>query len=342
MIYGSEQFASAAHTASTETIDTPADQLRSVAKDRDLLPIVQAADQRDLNTWFSQNRETIDAVLKNVGGLFLRGFDLPDRAAFSAFARTQIKDLLPYTERSTPRREVADRIYTSTEYPADQQIAFHNEFSYALQWPRYIAFYCERPALEGGETPVAACRKVYDRIAPAVRERFERLSVQYVRRYGWGIDLSWQEAYETDDRAIVEKHCRANAIDAEWCPDNKLITRQVRPAVTVHPDTGDKLWFNQAHLFHVSNLPQETRVALERILGDNLPREALFGDGSPIDDKDLDNVRAAYQEASVAIPWQQGDVLFLDNMLFAHGRQPFNGDRRVFVALGQPFPNTAA
>jgi len=35
----------------------------------------------------------------------------------------------------------------------------------------------------------------------------------------------------------------------------------------------------------------------------------------------------------VDVDWRTGDVLLVDNVLLAHGRRPFTGDRRVLVAM---------
>jgi alpha-ketoglutarate-dependent taurine dioxygenase len=300
------------------------------------LPEVVVADdpEGNLDRWCERHRERIERALDGCGALLARGFHVPDAAAFAGFAVRHIRGLLPYTERSTPRREVAARVYTSTEYPADQEIALHNEFSYALRWPLRICFYCERPAASGGETSLAAARLVYREISPAVRERFERHGVMYVRRYGWGVDLPWQEAFGTTDRAVVEAYCARNRIAFEWVDRTRLITRQVRRATAVHPRTGERLWFNQAHLFHHSNLPPETRAGLRRLFGDELPREARYGDGTAIADEELAHVRAALAKSTVLVPWRAGDVLLLDNMLVHHGRRPFGGARRILVAMG--------
>jgi hypothetical protein len=32
-----------------------------------------------------------------------------------------------------------------------------------------------------------------------------------------------------------------------------------------------------------------------------------------------------------------GDILMVDNMLVAHGREPFSGPRKILVAMAEPF-----
>ena len=309
---------------------------------KSLPAVVTAPDGDDgLDRWFERNGHVVRDKLQGCGGILLRGFHLPDAVAFQTFARDHLQNLLPYSERSTPRHEVGDRVYTSTEYPSDQVIVLHNEFSYARRWPAKICFFCDIPAASGGQTPVADGAAVNDAIDLAVHERFVRHGVMYVRRYGWGVDLSWQEAFCTADKAAVEAHCRANDIAFEWRGD-KLLTRQVRPATLVHPESGKTVWFNQANLFHTSNLPPATRSALRRILGENMPRDALFGDGSPISDEDIAEVARAVDSQTVCFQWQRGDVMLLDNMRVQHGRRAFSGDRRVLVAMAEMFAGGGA
>src|SRR6185295_11544764 len=113
---------------------------------------------------------------------------------------------------------------------------------------------------QGGETPIADSRKVYARIDPAIRERFiAKGGVKYVRNYGTGIDLPWQEVFQTDDKAQAEHYCQKAGITFEWRGPDWLRTSQVCQAVATHPKTGDVVWFNQAHLFHVSSLPPAIR-----------------------------------------------------------------------------------
>ena len=302
------------------------------------LPLVfePAIDGLSLAAWAKANHELIDQKLLQSGAILFHGFNLRTVEAFEEFMLVLTGELLEYSYRSTPRTKVSGRIYTSTEYPAHQTIPLHNEMSYTRQWPMRLGFFCVTPAEEGGETPIADSRRVFDNIEPAIRDRFSREQVSYVRNYGEALDLPWQDVFQTDDRAEVEEFCRQARIEFEWRGDD-LRTSQVCQAVAVHSITGETVWFNQAHLFHVSSLKSEIRESLMASSADDPPRNAYYGDGTVIADNDLDQIRAAYDDAAVIFPWQKGDVLIVDNMLVAHGRRPYRGARQIVVGMGQPY-----
>jgi alpha-ketoglutarate-dependent taurine dioxygenase len=279
----------------------------------------------------------IDEALRQHGGVLFRGYHVPDTRSFRAFAAAFGHPLLSYDFGSTPRSQLAEGIYSSTEYPAHQQIPLHNEQSYARDWPMKIWFHCQLASPIGGETPIADSRKVYQRVDAAIRQRFTERGLRYVRNYGAGLDLPWQQVFSTEDPAVVEAYCQSHAITCEWKDDGELRTGQVVQAVARHPKSGEDVWFNQAHLFHISALEVSVREALLEVVepGD-LPRNVYYGDGGPIEDGVLDEIRGVYAELQVAFPWQAGDVLMLDNMLVAHGRSSFAGDRKVVVAMAEP------
>lgn len=301
-----------------------------------LLPLVfqPAIDGLSLSHWTKRNHDLIKERLSQSGAVLFRGFNLPAVPEFEEFLSILAGDLMDYSYRSTPRTRVSGKIYTSTEYPAHQTIPLHNELSYMGQWPMVIGFFCVEPAVEGGETPIVDSRAVFNRIDPMIRERFIRKRVMYVRNYGEGLDLSWQNVFQTKNRNTVEEFCRKAEIDFEWKGEDRLRTSQVCQAVANHPRTGALVWFNQAHLFHVSSLTSEVRQVL-LASGDEPPRNAFYGDGSPIDNCDLEQIRAAYASEAVIFPWQKGDLLVVDNMLVAHGRRPYRGARQIVVGMGQ-------
>ena len=211
-----------------------------------------------LADWAGENRPWIEAALHNAGGILFRGFGMDDVDEFGRFMLEASGELLPYTFRSSPRTQVKGNVFTSTEYPAEQFIPFHTEMSYTATWPMRIGFLSLIVAETQGETPIADSRRVYARIPAAIREKFERLGVMYVRNYTPWMDLPWQNVFQTEDREQVNEFCRENGIEAEWVDEDHLRTRQVCQGVSVHPATGEKVWMNQAHLFNV--LAQDPEV----------------------------------------------------------------------------------
>jgi alpha-ketoglutarate-dependent taurine dioxygenase len=290
----------------------------------------------DVAGWFSHYRQELEQMLVEAGAVLFRGFGISTASDFERAATAIAPDLLEYKERSTPRTLVAGRIYTSTEYPPHQRIAFHNEFSYSLTWPMKIAFCCIVAPEEGGETPLADSRGVFESLPRELREEFAARKVRYVRNYGSGIDLPWENAFQTTEPAQVEEHCQKAEVCFEWRGD-RLRTWQVRDAVARHPATGAMVWFNQAHLFHIASHSPEVRRSLVETFGtDDLPRNAYFGDGGEIPASAVQAIHDAYERNAVAFPWQAGDLLVLDNMRIAHGRMPYRGARTILVAIGEP------
>jgi alpha-ketoglutarate-dependent taurine dioxygenase len=290
----------------------------------------------DLVEWAAANSAFIESYLLRNGAILFRDFKLTAVEKFERLIEVVSGPLLDYSYRSTPRHIVSGRIYSSTEYPAHQSIPLHNENSYTRNWPMKLSFFALQVAEKGGETPIADCRRVYKSIPPEIRECFGRKGLMYVRNYGTGFDLPWQEVFQTSNQTMVEDYCRKARVDFKWVGEDQLRTRQKAPVTESHPRTGELVWFNQAHLFHVSRLSGEVRDWLLNAYGEeNLPRNVYFADGSPIDAAMLDEIMQVYNDQSIVFPWREGDVLMLDNMLTAHGRKPFVGKRKIVVGIAE-------
>jgi alpha-ketoglutarate-dependent taurine dioxygenase len=287
--------------------------------------------------WIARNAAEIDRLLQREGALLVRGLKIMSSKEFGqALTGFFGEELINYTYRSTPRTELRGNVYTATEYHPGETIPQHNENAYSNLWPLRIGFLCLLPSPTGGATPIADSREVYKRIPAPIREKFEAKGVMYVRNYG-DIDLPWTEVFQTTEKADVEAFCRLNGMSYEWFPDGGLRTRQVNQAALKHPVTGEMVWFNQAHLFHISALPDEVRSSLlAAVSEDRVPRNACYGDGTPLEVETLDVIRDIYDELKYSFAWQKDDLMLLDNMLYTHGRQPFQGERKVLVGMARP------
>jgi alpha-ketoglutarate-dependent taurine dioxygenase len=302
-----------------------------------LLATRQPGAGSDLVGWVSRHKDLIDAQLLSHGAILFRGFPVTTVEAFQDLAAAISPHGLEYEYQSTPRTTLGRNVFTATEYPASLEIPMHNECAYQLAWPLRLAFCCITPATRQGETPLADMRRVTAAIPATTLERFAARKVRYVRHYTPFADVPWQTVFQTDDRNAVQQFCLQNSLTCEWLDNDSLRTTQVCQGVAHHPVTGECVLFNQAHLFHVSSLGAATAKAMVEAFGDRLPRNATYGDGEPLQQQDLDAVRAAFQRETIQFSWQQGDVLLLDNMQVAHGRRSFSGPRKVLAALFEKY-----
>lgn len=282
------------------------------------------------------------------GGLLFRGFPMEDAKDFAAFIRSLgTGDFVDYIGGDSPRHKVYEGVYTSTEAPPSFKIPLHNELSFVTHYPRHIYFFCEIPPKEKGETIIADARKVYESIDPEVKNRFVQKGLRYVSCYFYKDHLmqwltknshkSWIQVFETESKAEVEKRCREHDFEFEWAKNDWLKISQVRPAVMSHPETGEKVWFNQAHLYDFN----PRFLGLWKYLGSKLfycrahtkLHQVFFADGTPIPRTDLYHVMDVLDKSTVAFPWEKGDLLVLDNVLAMHGRATFEGKRRILAAM---------
>lgn len=313
-----------------------------------LVPVLGPEDERSPEgalKWAEVHAEELEELVSRAGALLVRSFPIHSAALFRAFCRAIRPDLRSYAGGDSPRRSVADQVYTSSEYPEELEVLLHNELSYGAWWPQRLFFACLQPAVHGGETHIADGRLVYRNMPRRVRQKFESLGVLY-HQHLWdaegeaGIGKSWQETFEMTDRDQVESLLAAAGADYEWTAFG-LRTRLQRPGVLTHPVTSEICWFNQVDQWHRSfesvklsfgarNDPRfDPQTAGEETLGNH----ATYGDGSEIEPRELAVIRAVCRDCELLFPWQRGDVMILDNLLTMHGRKPFSGPRQVLVAM---------
>jgi alpha-ketoglutarate-dependent taurine dioxygenase len=290
----------------------------------------------DLIGWAACNRALIEGYLLRNGAVLFRDFDLSTVGQFEQLIKAAAGPLLDQSFRSPVGKILRGKIYSSTEYPSHQAVPLYNENSFARSWPMKLALFSMQVAETGGEAILADCRKIYQAIPAEIRDCFVRKGLTYVRNYGDGRDLSWQEIFQTTSKAVVEAYCHKAQLEFEWIGNDQIRTKQRAQAVEAHPRSGELIWFNQAHLFHVSRSQVEVREWL--LSGndeDNLPRSIYFGDDSRIETAMLDEIVDVHDRLAIVFQWRKGDVLLIDNMLTAHGRRRFTGSRKLAVGIAE-------
>jgi alpha-ketoglutarate-dependent taurine dioxygenase len=333
------------------TIDLP----RECFLNEDKLPVVLEAEAKarsaeDLYALLETAREPLRQKLLKYGGILFRGYRLTSPQDFSkAIDVLNLGTSLDYIGGDSPRDKVWGHVYTSTEAPPSFKILLHNELSFVNRYPKHIYFCCQIAPSARGETILADARKVYQTVDPEVRNRWEERRLRYISRYfhrSWLLEWinrlarshkSWTTVFESESKQEVEGICRANGFGFRWRLRDWLEITQERPATIVHPETGDSVWFNQAHLYDFNprhlGFARWVGATLLYFLPHTRYHDVRHKDGRRIARQDLDHIMDVLDERTIAFPWQQGDFLVLDNVLAMHGRAPFSGPRRILAAM---------
>ena len=138
-----------------------------------------------------------------------------------------------------------------------------------------------------------------------------------------GMGRSWQSTFHADRREQAEQRMTDLGYSWEWLDDGCLrATTPVLPAVRVAAN-GRKVFFNQ--LIAAFKGWKDSR---------NDPAKSItLGDGTPLDRDTVLMVADLAEELTFDVPWQQGDVALVDNVLVMHGRRTFEGKRKIMASL---------
>ncbi|MDG9721084.1 TauD/TfdA family dioxygenase [Streptomyces sp. DH24] len=287
--------------------------------------------------WLTAHRDAIQAELHRSGAVLLRGLPVDDAASFAAARDALISRRAGYKEKATPRTDFGEGVFSSTDLPAVQPIRLHNENSYTLDFPGVLLFGCVTAPEEGGATTVGDMREAVRLLPQELVARFEKAGWLLVRNYSELAGLPWYRTFATEDKAVAEAYCTENTVGYEWLDDDSLVTRQRRSAIITHPVTGERCWFNHFAFWNSRTLDPDVREVLVDTYGeDGLPFNTYLGDGTRLTDEEVDAVNAVYDRVTVRETWQEGDLMLVDNLLCAHGREAFKGDRKILVAMGEP------
>jgi len=317
----------------------------------------------ELLAWMAAERSWLDTQLHTHGAILLRGFRaLRGSEDFEEVMRLISTELLDYAGGHTPRSAVQGKIVSSTDAPAHLTIGLHQEMSYLEPSPSFpdptpdrVAFFCQVAPGGGGQTPVCDMRLVYQRLPADLIQRFEDKGLILTRRLPEtkeaGYEAIWPSVLGSTDRDEAAKFAEQRGWRVEWTDDGgAYVFHQPSPVMKTHRVTGEKVWFNQAHLLHkayapwttdfLGESPEQKQEAnrLRARLSSRFFFHSTHADGSEILISDLECIRRTIAETMVMFDWRVHDVLVCDNKLVAHGRQPYQPPRTILAALANDRP----
>lgn len=278
------------------------------------------------------HRPWLQSLLHRAGAVLLRDFPVTTASDFNDVVEAFGFAELPYVGGAAPRTKVVGRVFTSNESPPDQKIPFHHEMAQVPEFPSKLFFFCEVEPGTGGETPIVLSHIVYERMKakyPEFVQRLEERGLMYTRVLGEDDDPSspigrgWKSTFLTQDKTTAEKRAAQLGMKLEWMEDGVKTIMGPIPAVKYDESRQRKIWFNSMVAAYTGW--EDAR---------NDPVKAVtFGDGQPLPADIIYDCLKILEEECVAVPWQKGDVLLLDNWAVLHSRRPFDPPRRVLASL---------
>lgn len=294
----------------------------------------ESATLDNATAWLQTERGALLERVAQCGAILFRGFPLRTAEDFDRFVAAFGLRNFPYDESlsNAVRINRTARVFTANEAPPDVNILFHHEMAQTPIYPSRLFFFCEKPAEQGGATPLCRSDVLWKRLAarrPAFASDCQAKGLCYSNVMpsendaSSGMGRSWKSTLRCDTREQAERRLRALGYSWQWLDDGCLrATTPVLPAVR-KLGNGRSSFFNQL-------------IAAYRGWKDarNDPSKSItFGDGTPLDAASVAVAADLADELAYDVAGRQGDVALVDNFVVMHGRRAFTGTRKVLASL---------
>ena len=295
---------------------------------------VKTASLEDAFAWARNNATDIETQASEHGAVLMRGLPLASPEDFDAVVSAFGFPNFSYEESlsNAYRINYTPRVFSANEAPPEVTIFLHHEMAQTPIYPSKLFFFCQTAPDEGGATPICRSDILWERLteqlpdfALACRDKGVKYSLTMAGESdkSSGMGRSWQSTFSTESRETAEARMRELGYSWQWQDNGDLrATTPVLPAVR---DLGDGRFsfFNQ--LIAAFKGWKDIR---------NDPSKAItFGDGTLLDPTDVEKASALADEVTFDIPWQDGDLVLVDNYTAMHGRRTFAGTRKVLASL---------
>ncbi|RHX83689.1 TauD/TfdA family dioxygenase [Leptospira stimsonii] len=322
------------------------------------------ADKSSLIQWIKSNKRTLTDDLKEYGAILFRGFNVESPQDFEDVILNVDPNLKNNYLGTSPRNQITKYAFTATELPPAYPIMQHAEMSFLDSPPRKLFFFCGEAPGKFGETPITDLRKVLQEVPQSIRDKFEKEKIQYSRVYNGPSNQSrfqfwktkrWDEMFQTQNRDEVEKISKKQNFKVEWFGEDNLRLINTTLAIRKHPEFKTPAWHNHSQVFHIDAARKEywyifarqktirvffIGIALEVLTlikklttkKEYLDTHCSYGNGEEITLDELVQIQDVFWKNISLFSWQNGDVLVIDNYSISHGRHPFSGPRKIYVA----------
>lgn len=290
----------------------------------------------DTLNWVEQSQTHLLQLASLHGAVLLRDFPLATAEDFDAVIGELSIENFPYQKSlsNAVRVNRTERVFSANEAPPEVQIFFHHEMAQTPLFPRWISFFCELAAEQGGATPLCRSDVLYDRLnekCPNFIRQCERVGLRYTNTMPAtddaksGMGRSWRSTLGVETEDAAETRLRELNYSWEWVDGESLrATTPPLPAVMTMND-GRKTFFNQ--LIAAFCGWKDDR---------NDPSKAIrHGDGTSLDVSAVKTAVGLADELAFDLQWHPGDMVLIDNTLVMHARRTFVGKRKVLASLAE-------
>jgi len=237
-------------------------------------------------------------------------------------------------------------------------VPYHNELLYTNEFPRVISFICVKAPAIGGQTPLTNTIETYYQMPKMMRNKFDKYGIRYVRNLrdkmmeqsitNNPLDLGGQkfvqDIFGTNNRDELLNLCEIHGYECEWhlCQTNYTPIMRIQyvvPAVVEYSFGGNKILRSFANsvtgmngrYFTNYNAYYDLVPYMER------PFHSLWGNGDEFTDEEYAMIEELFTANSIRFDWEDGDIIVADNLAWAHGRYPFEGERNILAIMGEPY-----
>ena len=305
----------------------------------------QNGEEAALERWAKRSREVIEEAYEkyeadgSAVAILFRGLPVRNANDFSLWANNLGFEKFRYVGGTAPRNEIEENIAEGALDEKEFSIEPHSEMAYSVRYPKIFTMGSFKTAPWGGETAMCDVRQVFAQLEPSFVEKCEEKGVRYWHylpdeKSGQQgkIFQSWQMQFITKDRGEVEAYLKENGYSYEWEKDCLFYWNNLPPFIS-HARTGEQLWFNQVTANHCSYHASSPHFEGIKLPNKKYPFHTTYGDGEEFEEGLVDEHRRVTWESAVAFQWQDGDVLFLDQLIVQHSRLSFKGNREVGISL---------